>query len=131
VEGRLQQPHAGRFSFAGTLEHRNHQAPADGLVLDRRIHRDWADAGDRAPLIEEIAADDLAVLLRNHRIKAGMRQQHGENMRRDFRGGEIRRKIVLVVDGLEGLEADRSAYGGIRRCTGAQHDAHFSKSLPL
>ena len=124
MKGGLQQPHSGCAPFVRTVEHSLHQPAPDRSVLRGRINRDRPDAGDRAALIDEVAADQRSVLLGDHRVKSGIGQQHRENVGRYLRRRKIPGEIVLVVDCLERLEADWTASGGIRRRAGSQHDAH-------
>jgi len=70
VKSRLQQPDPGGTALARTVEHRAHQQASDRLVLRRRIDRDRPDAGDRPAFVEKVAADDVSVLLGDHRVEA-------------------------------------------------------------
>ena len=45
------------------LEHGLHELAPDGTVLDGGIDRDRPHPGDRRPLIEDVTADEAAVLL--------------------------------------------------------------------
>jgi hypothetical protein len=69
VKGGLQQPDPG-MSLARAVKHGAHQPAPDRLVLRRRIDRDRPDAGDRPAFVEEVAADDISVLLRDHGVEA-------------------------------------------------------------
>jgi hypothetical protein len=127
----LHQPDPGEAALADAIEHGKHQSPADAVVLHRRIDGDRADPGDRAALVHEIAADNPAVRLSDHRIEPGIDQQILEELDADFRGGQIPGKIMLARDRFECLETDRAAGRGIAGCTGSQGHVHVFSSIQL
>src|SRR5216683_1929580 len=97
--GRLDQPDPGETPLRRPLHHRAHQLPPNGLILHRRIDRDRTNAGDRVALIEKVAADDLAVLLRHHGVEARVGENHRDHSGRALDRGKSQGKLCwLEID---------------------------------
>ena len=122
--GRLQGPNPGDAAARATLDHVEHQPTADRMVLRGGVEGDRADAGNRTPLVDKVAADHLAVALGNDPVDPGMGQQHLHETCRNLGGREIPREVVLACDRLERFEADRTAGGRIRGNAPAQDHIH-------
>src|SRR5919202_3997145 len=92
----LEQAHARDALLLRTLEHVEHQAPANPQVLDLRVDRDRADTRDHRALVEEVAPDDPTIQLGNHRVEAGVAQEWSEESTGDLGRGEVRWEAVLL-----------------------------------
>ena len=126
--GRLQEPDPGAAALGFARDGRLHQAAADRPVLHGRIDSDRADAGDRAALVDKVAADDPPIILGYERADLPMRQQRFHQPDCDVGRREIPRKIVLAGDRFERLEGDGAARDGIGRRAGPQG---YADRLPL
>ena len=111
--GRLDQPDPREAPLRHPIKDVLHQLASDCAVLHGRINRDRPDTSHGRTLIEEVAADDPAVKLGDHRIEAGVRKQPRQERGDDFGRGKVRRKVVLLSNGLEGFITDRTTVLGI------------------
>jgi hypothetical protein len=72
VKARLNQAHSGKIFRRRALMHSIHQTSADRTILHLRINSDWPDACDRVSFVEEIAADNASIDLRDNALKLRM-----------------------------------------------------------
>lgn len=126
----LEESHAWERPFASAIESSFHELPAESAVLHRGIHGDRSEPGDRGTLVHEVAADDLAIDLRDHAEESRMREQHFNQAGRNVRRGEVIGEVVFAGDGAEGLVADAPARDSIVRNPGAHVNALLD-GLPL
>ena len=68
---------------------------------------------DTGALVQEVAADDLAIALGHHPIEARMVDHHTQQSGGDFDGREVVREPVFVVDRAKCIVADTTAIGSI------------------
>src|SRR5262249_53525901 len=113
VPGDLHQADARKAPFGGAVHHGLHELPPKRAIHHGRINRDRANAGDHRALVQEVAADDLAIQLSDHGVEPWMREQHGGHAGGDLHGGKVRREVMLISNGLEGLVEDSAALLGI------------------
>ena len=118
----LEQSHAGVPLLASAIENGIHQATADSTVLHIGIDSNRPDPSDRTALVEEVAAYDPAVNLRNNAEESRMREQHVHGANRDFHRREVRGEIVSGGDASKRLVADSPACISIRREAGTHVD---------
>jgi hypothetical protein len=111
--GRLDQPDPREAPLCHPSKDVLHQLASDRAILHGGIDRDRPDARHGRTLIEEVAADDLAVKLGDHRIEAGVCKQPRQEFGGDCGRGKIRRKVVLRSDRLEGFVTDRPTARGV------------------
>ena len=85
-----------------------HQPASDAGVLAARVDRDRPDSADRAALVEEVRADDAAIVLRHHSpAPTGAAIQLLHHLLGGLeRRGKSRSKRVMVVDPAERVEDD-------------------------
>jgi len=88
------------------IEHVGHQRRTDAPVLCGRIDGDRPQPDDRRTFVDEIAADDPAVLLGDDAIETGIAAQLPQQTDRDVGIGEVGRKIMLRGDRLERVVTD-------------------------
>ena len=70
-----------------------------------------SDGGDGAIEPEEVGADDAAVGFRDDAVDVGAGEEHGQEADGGLDGRDIGREVVLLGDGLEGVEADGAGAG--------------------
>ena len=131
VIGNLDQPDARGASFDGPFEHRCHERAAHAVVLRGGIDADRPQPRDGGPLVEEVAAQDVAVALRDHAVDPRMVDQVPDRLgrRRDRR--EVRRESVARRNGGERLVADAPALLPVVRHCLANREAHPVPSEPI
>lgn len=86
-----------------------HQLSPDCFVLDAGIDGNRRDAGDAVTLVEEVAADYLAVKFGHDAVKTGVTQHPGKEFDQPVNRREVRREMMCLRDRLERLVADRAA----------------------
>ena len=90
VKRGLYQPHSGEVALPRAIQHRLHQLAPDAAILRLRIDGDGPQARDGIAFVQAIASGDAAVGFRHHAVKAGMREQLGQQARRPLPAPEHR-----------------------------------------
>ena len=123
---RLQQPHPWCALLGASFEHRIHQLQTDSTVLHLGIDGDGADAANHRAFVEEVAADDPTVVLRDDSEEPRMSDQSGYHPDRDIDRREVGREAMVVGDGGEGVVTDTLHSAPSWRCLSNLyvHDAH-------
>ena len=111
----LDEPNPDGSALGGPLEHGAHERPSDPSILCGRINADRTDGGDRPPFVEERAADDPALALRDDPVEArvGHQAAHAAGGHPDAR--EIGREAVLGGERGECFVEDPAALGDVGR----------------
>src|SRR4030095_36599 len=115
----LYKSHAREASLCHTIKNILHQLSPDAAILDSRIDRDGTYASYDRALIEEVAADNLAVQFCDDSIETRMAKQLGKQTHASCSRRQIRRKVMLFGDFLECLVTD---------CTTASSVFSFARS---
>ena len=111
--GGLAQPHPGTPALGHPLECGLHELAPDRAVLDGGIDGDRPHPGDLRPLIEDITADEAAVQFGDDHVIARVGEPSRKVGDRPLGSGRVRRKPMVLRNGLKGLIADRPTPVGI------------------
>src|SRR5688572_457324 len=87
-------------------QHVAHQRPPDRAVLRGRIDGDRTHSRHRIAYPEKVTADDASAALGDHAVHVLAREQIVDEAVRDVYGWEVRRKVVVRRDRVEGFVHD-------------------------
>jgi hypothetical protein len=96
-----------------------HQLSANARILAVGGNSYRTKPDDFAAFVQEVTADDHAVVFGHNAVEAGVGEQHAGHSNAGFRNGKVGRKIMLVGDGAECLEDDLAAWLSVIRCSRA------------
>jgi hypothetical protein len=88
------------------------------------IDCDGVKARDGGPFVEEVAANDTPIQLRNNGIKPGMCQSLHHPIHRDLGRRIARREVVLCRNSLEGFVADGAANRSVFKLAWSEREWH-------
>jgi hypothetical protein len=125
VESVLQEPDSRRVLSA--LDDGLHQPPSHARVLTTRIDRDRPHPSDRAALVEEVRADDLAIAFGDHPPDRRVRYPGAHHLGGGLEYRKVTLEAVMVVNVAEGVEDDlRTRRNVIGRCLTKLHVASLN-----
>src|SRR3954452_11552078 len=122
MKGSLHQADAGGASLGCAIQDGLHELAAGSKILRGGVDADGADAVNDRTLIEDIAADDPAVVFRHYAIQAGAGEHPGEQTCASLGSGKIAGKVVSRIDGGKGLVADVATDGRVLGRGDTHHD---------
>src|SRR5271155_1917220 len=105
MECGLNQPDSGEIARPGSVQHSLHEFPAYTRILGGWINGNRSNARNGIALVKTVAAGDPSILFRNHAIEAGMREYPPQNVHPYAGCWNVRRKIVIRADFVEGVVA--------------------------
>src|SRR5579875_2347297 len=101
-----------------------HQLSPDPFVLDAGIDGNRADPGDAVTLVEEVAADYLAVKFGHDTVETGVTQHPSKEFDRLVNRREVRREMMCLRDRFERLTADRATHLRVLQLAAAKGKVH-------
>jgi hypothetical protein len=96
VVGGLNKAHTRRAPVGCTIKRVLHKAPSDAEILGCRVNRDRPDPPNCGTFVHEIAAHDIRLMLRNHRVKFGVSDQPAEHTNSNLDRRKVPRKAMAI-----------------------------------